>query len=99
MSQPMSPKRSLQVSTYLLLQRQGSITMSRMKPGSTKNHLVRGRVRAAVGVRVRVRIAFGFGFGFGLGLGEGEGVRPREAHEMQVLVSQPSSIVSVAARP
>ena len=75
--------------------------MSRMKPGSTKNHLVRGRVfvRAGVGVRVRVRIAFGFGFGFGLGLGEGEGVRPREAHEMQVLVSQPSSIVSVAARP
>ena len=40
----------------MLLQRQGSTTMSRMKPGSTKNHLVMGRVRAGVGVRVRVRI-------------------------------------------
>jgi hypothetical protein len=56
MSQPMSFRRVLQVSTYLLLQRQGSATMSRMKAGSMMNHLVRSRVRAGVGVRVRVRI-------------------------------------------
>ena len=41
-SQPMSPKRSLQVSTYWLLQMQGSAMRMKMKPGSMMN-LVRGR--------------------------------------------------------
>ena len=36
-SQPMSPKRSLQVSTYLLLHRQGSVMRMMMKPGSMMN--------------------------------------------------------------
>jgi len=44
MSQPMSPKRSLQVSTYLLLQMQGSAMRIKMKPGSMMN-LVRGSGR------------------------------------------------------
>ena len=36
-SQPMSFKRSLQVSTYWLLQRQGSAMRTMMKPGSMMN--------------------------------------------------------------
>ena len=44
-SQPMSFKRSLQVSTYWLLQRQGSAMRTMMKPGSMMN-LVRGGLRS-----------------------------------------------------
>ena len=46
-SQPMSPKRSLQVSTYWLLHRQGSVMRTMMKAGSTIN-LVRSRGRMKV---------------------------------------------------
>ena len=63
MSQPMSPKRSLQVSTYLLLQMQGSVMSTMMKAGSTKN--------LVLGVEVGVGAGVGLGFGLGLGLGLG----------------------------
>ena len=43
-SQPMSLRRSLQVSTYWLLQMHGRNTRTRMKPGSMMN-LVRGGLR------------------------------------------------------
>ena len=44
-SQPMWFKRSLHVSTYWLLQRQGSAIRTMMKPGSMMN-LVRGGLRS-----------------------------------------------------
>ena len=74
---------------YLFWQRHGRVTMRMMKPGSMMNHLVRGRVRVRLGVRVRVRAR---------GRARVK-VGPDEAHEMQVLVSHPSSMMSVAARP
>ena len=82
---------------YLFWQRHGRVTMRMMKPGSMMNHLVRGRVTVTVsvrgwvrlGVRVRVRAR---------GRARVK-VGPDEAHEMQVLVSHPSSMMSVAARP
>ena len=65
-SQPMSFKRSLHVSTYWLLQRQGSVMRTMMKPGSMMN-LVRARVRVRVRVRLggtcRVGVWLGVGFG------------------------------------
>ena len=64
-SQPMSFKRSLHVSMYWLLQRQGSVMRTMMKPGSMMNLVrvmvrVRVRVKVRVGVRDKVRVGVGF---------------------------------------
>ena len=78
MSQPMSFKRSLQVSTYEFWQRHGSAMRTMMKPGSMMN-LARVRARARARVRIRVRVRgrgrgkgrVGLGLGVGLGLCQG----------------------------
>ena len=65
-----------------------------MKPGSMINLArVRVRVNVTVGIRFRVRVRVKVGVRV-IGL---EGFMTDQ--EMQVLVSQPSSIKSVAARP